>query len=413
MSRNNPMTQPSTTQSPAPSASALAEQPAARSIPFYKPCFGEEEKEIALHVLEQGALGGNGYYTSVLRQTMQTLFGVGHVVATTSASDALELAMMALDVRPGDEVILPSFTFVSTANAIIRQGGRPVFVDIEPDTWNIDPDEIERHITPATHGIVLVHYAGQGCAMERIGEIARAHGLWVVEDAAQAVGARYAGRYLGTFGDAGCYSFHITKNVTCGEGGALLTNDETLARHAEIIAEKGTNRAAFLRGEVDKYTWVDLGSSFILSDLLAALITEQLKKMDDINRRRIAIWERYHAELADLEAWGRIVRPVMRPAAEHNGHIYAFLCTEVERRDGVLAALKEHGIGATFHYIPLHSSPYARRHGLYAEDLPVTERVSASLVRLPLYPELTAEDQTYVIEWVYEALTSNVKRQTP
>lgn len=380
----------------------VVESPCTRVIPFYKPYFGHEEKEIALHVLERGMLGGNGYFTSILRQTIKELFGAQYVIAVTSASDALELAMMAFDVRPGDEVIMPSFTFVSTANAVVRQGGRPVFVDIEPDTWNIDPDAVERHITSATRGIIPVHYAGQGCAMERLMDIARAHNLWVVEDAAQAVGARYAGRYLGTWGDAGCYSFHITKNVTCGEGGAFLTDNEAIARRAEIIAEKGTNRSAFLRGEVDKYTWVDLGSSFILSDMLAAIITEQLKKIDDINSRRIAIWERYHTELADLEARGHIIRPVIRSQAKHNGHIYAFLCADVSRRDAVLAGLKARGIDATFHYIPLHSSPYARSHGLYTEDLPVTDRVSASLVRLPLYPQLTADDQAYVIECVYE-----------
>lgn len=376
--------------------------PQTRSIPFSKPLLGEEERQIVLRALEEGALGGNGPYTSVLCQTIQALFNVRHAVATTSASDALELAMMALDVRPGDEVILPSFTFVSAANAVLRQGGRPVFVDIEPESWNIDPDDIERHITPATRGIIPVHYAGLGCAMERISQLARAHRLWVVEDAAQAIGARYAGRYLGTFGDCGCYSFHITKNLTCGEGGALVTNDEALAHRAEVIAEKGTNRPAFLRGQVDRYTWVALGSSFILSDLLAALMIEQLKKLDEINGRRVALWQCYHTELADLEAQGRIVRPVKRPQAEHNGHIYAFLCADVGRRDRVLAALNARGVGATFHYVPLHSSPYARRHGLYTGDLPVTDRVSASLVRLPLYPELTAEDQTYVIESVYE-----------
>jgi dTDP-4-amino-4,6-dideoxygalactose transaminase len=390
------------TQGAASMLHAVVGPPRTRVIPFYKPYLGQEEKEIVLHVLEQGALGGNGYFTSILRQTIKTLFGVQYVIAVTSASDALELAMMAFDVRPGDEVIMPSFTFVSTANAVIRQGGRPVFVDIEPDTWNIDPNAVERHITPSTRGIIPVHYAGQGCDMDRLMDIARAYNLWVVEDAAQAVGARYAGRYLGTWGDAGCYSFHITKNITCGEGGAFLTNNEVIARRAEIIAEKGTNRSAFLRGEVDKYTWVDLGSSFILSDMLAAIITEQLKKMDDINNRRIAIWERYHTELADLEVRGHIIRPVIRPKAQHNGHIYAFLCTDVGRRDAVLAGLKARGIDATFHYVPLHSSPYACNHGLYTEDLPVTDRVSASLVRLPLYPQLTADDQAYVIECVYD-----------
>ena len=241
------------------------------SIPFVRPSLGAAEKEAVLRTMESGAIGGNGPLTRELREYMQKLFDVRHVILTTSGTDALELAMMALGIGAGDEVIMPSFTFVSTANAVVRQGGRPVFVDIELATWNIDPAQIERHITEKTRGIVPVHYAGQGCRMEEINRIARDHNLWVVEDAAQGVGARYDGRYLGTIGDIGCYSFHVTKNITCGEGGALLTNDEEIARRTEVMAEKGTNRSAFLLGQVDKYTWVDVGSSFILSDLLVAI----------------------------------------------------------------------------------------------------------------------------------------------
>lgn len=373
-----------------------------RSIPFVKPSIGTAERQAVLSVLESGGIGGNGRISRQLRELMQSSLGVRHVTLTTSCSDALELAMMALNVGPGDEVIMPSFTFVSTANAVVRQGGVPVFADIEPDTWNIDPEQIEPHITPRTRGIVPVHYAGQGCRMEEINRIARAHNLWVVEDAAQGVGARYNGRWLGTLSDIGCYSFHVTKNVTCGEGGALLTDDEEIARRAEVIAEKGTNRSAFLLGQVDKYTWVDVGSSFILSDLLAAIALVQLQRVEEITARRMAIWSRFQQELQDLEDAGHILLIRVRPEAQINGHIFAFRMVDPERRGPVLRELRERGIEASFHYIPLHSAPFARERLRSAEELPVTDLVSRSLVRLPIFPDLTEEEQTYIIENVHE-----------
>jgi dTDP-4-amino-4,6-dideoxygalactose transaminase len=371
-------------------------------IPFVKPSIGPAEKEAVLRALEMGAIGGNGRLTQQVRERMKSLFGVRHVILTTSCSDALELAMMVLNVGPGDEVIMPSFTFVSTANAVVRQGGVPVFVDIEPDTWNIDPAQIEPAITDRTRGIIPVHYAGQGCRMDEINEIARRHGLWVVEDAAQGVGAFYDDKPLGTWGTIGCYSFHVTKNITCGEGGALLTDDDDLGYRAEIIAEKGTNRSAFLRGQVDKYTWVDIGSSFILSDLLVALLSVQLDRMEEITARRVAIWERFQRELQDLEDAELIVRMRVRPPARINGHIFAFRTVNPEWRDPVLGELRRRGIEATFHYVPLHSAPYARGRFQNGRELPVTDLISRSLIRLPIFPDMTEAEQTYIVENVHD-----------
>jgi len=372
------------------------------SIPFVRPSLGAAEKEAVLRTMESGAIGGNGPLTRELREYMQKLFDVRHVILTTSGTDALELAMMALGIGAGDEVIMPSFTFVSTANAVVRQGGRPVFVDIELATWNIDPAQIERHITEKTRGIVPVHYAGQGCRMEEINRIARDHNLWVVEDAAQGVGARYDGRYLGTIGDIGCYSFHVTKNITCGEGGALLTNDEEIARRTEVMAEKGTNRSAFLLGQVDKYTWVDVGSSFILSDLLVAIAMVQLQRLEEITARRVAIWERFQRELQDLEEAGHIILLRVNPQAQINGHIFAFRTADPEQRGPILKELRQRGIEATFHYIPLHSAPFAREHLHANEELPVTDLVSRSMIRLPLFPDMTEAEQTYIVENVHD-----------
>ena len=371
-------------------------------IPFVKPSIGPAEKEAVLCALEMGAIGGNGRLTQQVRDRMKSLFGVRHVILTTSCSDALELAMMVLNVGPGDEVIMPSFTFVSTANAVVRQGGVPVFVDIEPDTWNIDPAQIEPAITDRTRGIIPVHYAGQGCRMDEINEIARRHGLWVVEDAAQGVGASYGDKPLGTWGTIGCYSFHVTKNITCGEGGALLTNDDDLGYRAEIIAEKGTNRSAFLRGQVDKYTWVDIGSSFILSDLLVALLSVQLDRMEEITALRVAIWERFQRELQDLEDAELIVRMRVRPPARINGHIFAFRTVNPEWRDPMLRELRRRGIEATFHYVPLHSAPYARGRFPNGRELPVTDLISRSLIRLPIFPDMTEAEQTYIVENVHD-----------
>lgn len=375
------------------------------AIPFSKAQIGREEHEAVTAALDRGQIGGNGALGATLQQRLKQLIGVRHALLTTSCSHALELAAMALRIGPGDEVIMPSFTFVTTASSIVRERATPVFVDIDEETWNIDPAQIEARITPRTRAILPVHYAGQGAAMGQIMEIARRHNLFVIEDAAQGIGAGYSGMPLGSIGHVGCISFHVTKNVVGGEGGVFLTSDDAIAQRAEIIREKGTNRSRFLRGEVDKYTWVDVGSSFVPSDLLSALIIAQLDKMEAMHARRHQIWARYQAGLTALAQQGQIVLPVCRPEASHNAHIYAFRMADPSRRDLVLDRLKQQGIGATFHFIPLHSSPYAMSQwGYQPDDLPVTERVAASLIRLPIYPDLADDEQSYIIETLYEII---------
>jgi len=376
----------------------------ARSIAFCCPDLNASDIERVLEALRAGALGGNGRITHRVQQRLSQLTGASHVLLTTSCSHALELAMLVLDIGPGDEVIMPSFAFVSAATAVVRQGARPVFAEIDAATFNLDPEDVARRLNARTRAILPVHYAGQGCRMDALMTLAATHGIWVVEDAAQGIGASYAGQPLGTIGHIGCYSFHVTKNIIAGEGGAFLTNDPSIARRAEIIREKGTNRTSFLRGEVDKYTWVDVGSSFVPSDLLAALLDAQLDRLEAITRRRVALWRRYHAGLADLEAAGQIVRPGLDPKAQINGHIYA-LRVDPDRRDALLTALRQRGIEATFHFVPLHSSPYGcQKLGYRPGDLPITEQVAASLIRLPLHSQMDEADVDYVVEQLRQVL---------
>jgi dTDP-4-amino-4,6-dideoxygalactose transaminase len=328
------------------------------NIPFVKPSLTQTEYNSVLAALKEGAIGGNGKISARTQSWLADYLGVEHVLLTTSCSHALEMAMMALNIGPGDEVILPSFAFVTTASAVIRQGARPVFAEIDESTFNIDPADVIRRITSRTKAIIVVHYAGLGCKMAELLSIAAEHNLFVVEDAAQAIGATYMGKPLGTQGHIGCYSFHSTKNVVAGEGGAFVTNDEVVGRRAEIIREKGTNRSQFLRGEVDKYTWVEMGSSYVISDLLAALLYAQLQRMDEITRARRKIWWHYYHQMADMEAKEQIIRPGLDPQAEHNTHIYAFRVVGDsfnlnKRRDAVLGYLKRHGVGATFHIASL------------------------------------------------------------
>ena len=299
--------------------------------------------------------------------------------------------MMCLDLKAGDEVIMPSFTFVSTANAVVIHGGRPVFADIEQATLNLDPVDVARKITPRTRAIIPVHYAGVSANLDAIKSVIHGRDIKIVEDAAQGVDAYYKGRPLGTIGDIGCYSFHDTKNITCGEGGAFLTNDENLAIRAEIIREKGTNRSAFLRGEVDKYTWIDKGSSFIQSDILAGLLIAQWAKRAEIKKLRRQAWSMYFDQLSPFETQGYITLPVIPDDCESNYHIFHFNTVRTDLRDDLLLALKRAGIGASFHYVPLHSSPYGRKLGHSELVLPVTDKQSDSLVRLPLYPQLITE----------------------
>jgi dTDP-4-amino-4,6-dideoxygalactose transaminase len=357
-------------------------------IPSNVPYIGTEEEEAVKRALVSGHLIGNGSICRRVEHQIQEVFNAKHVLLTTSCTHALEMAMLVLGIGPGDEVILPSFTFVSTANCMVLRGATPVFAEIKSDTLNIDPDDIRRRITPRTRAIMLVHYAGVGCDMDEIMTIAEEHGLYVVEDAAQGVDAKYKGRYLGTIGHIGCYSFHYTKNITCGEGGAFLTNDDEIARKAEIIREKGTNRSAFLRGEVDKYTWVSAGSSYVLSDLLAAMLEAQLAKRAEIKAKRKEVWEQYYKGLEPLAAEGKVILPIIPAGRESNYHIFFFRVADEDTRDVVLNGLQSKEIGATFHYVPLHSSPFGREQLGCEDELLITESCSRTLVRLPIYPQL-------------------------
>lgn len=375
------------------------------NIAFNKPYLNARALEYIGEVIEHGKISGDGPMCKSVEVELKRLYGMKHILLTTSCTHALEMGMMLLDLEPGDEVITPSFTFVSTANAILRGGGRPVFCEIDEQTCTMDVQDLERRLTKKTRAVIPVHYAGVAAEMDGIMAFARQHHLMVVEDAAQGVNARYKGTPLGCIGDAGTYSFHDTKNFVMGEGGAFITNDESIARRAEIIREKGTNRSNFLRGEVDKYTWVDEGSSFIQSDILAAILKSQLEMIDEIQSKRKSIHERYIAGLRDLEKSEKLRLPVIPQHCDSNYHIFFILLRSEVERNNMLKRLKVAGIGATFHYVSLHSSPYALRMlGASGLSMPVTEKVSGSLLRLPIYPQLTADEVDYVIEQVHEIL---------
>jgi dTDP-4-amino-4,6-dideoxygalactose transaminase len=375
------------------------------SVPFNKPFLDERLIGYLRQAVSSGSIGGDGPICKEVEGTLRSQFGLRHVLLTTSCTHALETAMMILDLRPGDEVVLPSFTFVSTANAVLRAGGKPVFCEVLESTLTMDPEDLARRLTPRTRAVIPVHYAGVGADMDPIMEIARERRLAVVEDAAQGVNATYRGRYLGSIGDAAAYSFHHTKNYVSGEGGAFVTNDDALARRAEIVREKGTNRANFLRGEVDKYTWVDEGSSFVLSDLLAAVLKYQLELLGDIQVRRREIHERYLSGLKDLASSGRLTLPVIPGDRQSNYHIFLIVLPSEAQRNALMQKLKEAGVGATFHYIPLHSSPYAREHlGTGNLQLPVTDRMAGCLLRLPIYPELSDEAVDRIVGHIHDML---------
>lgn len=354
-------------------------------IPFNKPHVTGHEHRYIQDAIERGHLSGNGHYSKLCQGWLEQRLGAPKVLLTHSCTAALEMAAILADIGPGDEVIMPSFTFVSTANAFVLRGATPVFVDVREDTFNLDERLIESAITPRTKAIVPVHYAGVGCDMAAIMAIAERHGLIVIEDAAQALMADQAGRPLGSWGHLAAFSFHETKNVISGEGGALVVNDPAFVERAEIIREKGTNRSQFLRGQVDKYTWVDVGSSFLPSDILAAFLWSQLEEADAITRARLALWDRYHAALAPLEADGRLRRPVVPAESRHNAHMYYVLLNDGETRDRVLKALNAAGVNAVFHYVPLHSAPAGQRHARAHGELPMTDHAGARLLRLPLW----------------------------
>ena len=354
-------------------------------IPFNRPPILGGEIENIRAALASGKLSGDGDFTRRCSEWLERRLGAPRALLTHSCTAALEMAAILCDLKPGDEVIMPSFTFVSTANAVVLRGAVPVFVDIDPETLNIDPAAIEAAITPQTRAIFVVHYAGAPCDMDAIGAIAVAHQLIVVEDAAQALGSSYKGRPAGALGHLAAISFHETKNLVSGEGGALIVNDPSLVERAEIIREKGTNRNQFHRGKVDKYTWLDVGSSYLPSEIIAAFLCAQLQKLDIVNADRLDTWNAYHAALAPLEAAGRLKRPSSQPGVLHNAHLYYVLLPPDVARDGFIGAMNAAGVGTVFHYVPLHSSPAGRRYGRAAGELPVTDRVADSLVRLPLY----------------------------
>ncbi len=354
-------------------------------IQFNRPYMTGKELYYIAEAKFGNMLAGDGPFTKRCHQWIEENTGCAKALLTHSCTAALEMTALLLDIQPGDEVIMPSYTFVSTANAFVLRGGVPVFVDIREDTLNLDECLIEAAITPRTKAIVAVHYAGVGCEMDTIMDIAHRHGLKVVEDAAQGVMASYKGRALGSIGDLGAFSFHETKNVISGEGGALLVNDPELVLRAEIIREKGTNRSQFFRGQVDKYTWMDVGSSYLPGEVIAAFLRAQLEEAESITQKRLALWTRYHDALAPLEAAGLVRRPIVPSGCEHNAHMYYLLLGSLEKRTAVLSKLKERGVSAVFHYVPLHSSPAGKRFARTHGDLWVTNRVADSLIRLPLW----------------------------
>lgn len=368
-------------------------------IPFNKPFVDNGVLDYIKQVIDSGKLSGDGPMCKSVELQLRELFSVQHALLASSCTHGLEMATMVLDLQPGDEVITPSFTFVSTANAILRGGGKPVFCEINEQTCTVDVNDIERRITNKTKAIIPIHYAGVAAEMDDICAIAKAHNLSVIEDAAQGVNAKYRGKFLGTIGDIGTYSFHDTKNYVCGEGGAFLTNNESLARKAEIIREKGTNRANFLRGEVDKYTWVEEGSSFILSDILAAVLKYQLDKLDEIQQRRKRIHGLYKEGLRDLEHSEKLRLPIIPNYCESNYHIFYILLHDEDERVMVTNRLKEFGIGAAFHYVPLHSSPFAQSMlGTKGLQLPMTDSIYHRLLRIPMYPQLEDADVHYIAD---------------
>lgn len=372
-------------------------------IPFNKPYMTGRELWLISQAHANGHLSGDGAFTKQCHAWLEQRTRAARALLTHSCTAALEMAAILVDLAPGDEVIMPSYTFVSTANAFVLRGAVPVFVDVRPDTLNIDERLIEAAITPRTKAICVVHYAGVSCEMDVIMAIASRHGLPVVEDAAQGIMSTYKGRPLGTIGELGALSFHETKNIISGEGGALLCRDASMADRAEIIREKGTNRSRFFRGQVDKYTWVDVGSSFLPGEITAAFLSAQMDEADTITARRLAIWDRYHTWAEPHEAAGRLRRPFVPAECGHNAHMYYLLLPSLESRTRFIAAMKARGVGTVFHYIPLHSSPAGKRYGRPSGSLPVTDRIGDCLVRLPLWVGLE-DHMDHVLECADHAL---------
>jgi dTDP-4-amino-4,6-dideoxygalactose transaminase len=372
------------------------------TIPFNKPGLAGKEMEYVADAIRRGHISGDGIYTKHCSTFLEQALGVPKALLTTSCTHALEMAALLLDLQPGDEVIFPSFTFVSTVNAFVLRGAHPVFADIRRDTLNLDENQLERQVTPRTRAIVVVHYAGVGCEMDTILELADRRGLQVVEDNAHGLFGKYRNRLLGTFGNLATLSFHETKNFTCGEGGALILNEPGLIERAEIIREKGTNRSRFFRGQVDKYTWVDVGSSYLPSDILAAYLYAQLEHADEIQKRRQAIWDTYADGLKDWSERCGVQLPYIPNHCEQAYHMFYLLFPNLEQRQAFIAHMRARGILCVFHYLPLHISDMGRNFGGQPGDCPVTEEISDRLVRLPFYNLLSKDEQELVIGAILE-----------
>jgi len=377
-------------------------QTSTASIPFNRPFAGGMEYEYIREAIANGHVSGDGPFTRKCQKMIEDLLGVPKVLLTTSCTDALELSALLLNIQPGDEVIVPSFTFVSTVNAFVLRGARPVFVDIRTDTLNLDESLIGGAIGPRTRAIVPVHYAGVGCEMDKILNIAACLDMPVVEDNAHGLFGEYRGKRLGTFGTLATLSFHETKNISCGEGGALLINDTRLIERAEILREKGTNRSRFFRGQVDKYTWVDVGSSFLPSDILAAFLYAQLEKWEAIQCARRRVWNYYENHLSGWARGEGVSLPLVPAHCEQSYHMFYMLMPSASTRDALIAHLQRHGILSVFHYQPLHLSDMGRVCAAREARCPVTEDVSARLIRLPFYNQLTPDDQAHIVECVQE-----------
>lgn len=373
-------------------------------IPFSKISITDIERKYIEESLNDNKICGDGNFTKKCNEWFKDNCNIDNFLLTTSGTHSLELAALLAELKEGDEVLVPSYTFVSTADAILLRGAKPVFVDIDKKTFNMDANLIEEKITPKTKAIFPVHYAGVACDMDKIMDIAKKHNLIVVEDAAQGVLAYYKDKPLGTIGDYGCYSFHETKNYVMGEGGAIIVKDDKKFQEAEIIREKGTNRSQFIRGQVDKYTWHEVGSSYLPSDILAALLYGQLQRADEIMEKRTRIWNKYNTELEPLEKEGKLIRPYIPSYAKHNSHMYYIVLPTEDIRNKLMDKLKENGVLAVFHYIPLHTSPMGIKLGYKKGDLPITEEYAARLLRLPLFPDMTEQENDYIIKLIKDTL---------
>jgi len=380
-------------------------------LPFNRSYLAENTLEYIQKALETPDLQGDGYFTKKCHQRLEQITGTACALLTPSGTAALEMAALLIDLREGDEVIMPSYTFSSTANAIVLRGATPVFVDIRRDTLNINEKLIEQAITDRTKAIVVVHYAGYGAQMDTIAALAQKHNLFIIEDAAQGIGASFKGKPLGTLGHLGAFSFHASKNIMAGEGGALLINDSSFIERAEIIREKGTNRSQFLRGDVDKYTWHEKGSSYLPSELTASLLLSQLDMLEKITENRLNLWSQYHSLLSALEEKGALKRPPLSPDCTHNAHSYYILLNDHAQQKELLAFMKANGIQCTFHYVPLHSSPAGKKYGRSAGSLPVTNTIAETIVRLPLWPYMRQEDIDKVVSLLLNFFGRTVKTQ--